>query len=165
MNVESVDFGVMYEPETMMSMHTVYPTVSTNIQFRQSMRYKEIIIEMTLEISDPESTPYRHSRAAKYDRIEVIRFKIPFSQLEVIHQMQWGRDKVELLISLETPPRFYRKVSEASTHDSGRYWTEQDAWFRQTDIVLDPASLKSASLTLKKTKPVIDLGKSEGYEH
>ena len=161
MDVESLDFGIMYDPETMMSMHTVYPKTPTNIQFRLNMRYKEIVVEMTLEIRDPQPLQHRRSKLGKYDRDEIIRYKIPFSQLEVIHQISHGRDKIELLISLETPPRFYRKVDEANTHDNnGRYWTEQDAWYRQTDIVYDPTGLKSSSLTLKKTKPIIDLGKS-----
>lgn len=164
MDAESVDFGIMYEPETMMIMHTIRPTTSTSIQFRQSMRYKEIIVEMTLELREPVLLPHRRPKPGKHDRDETIRFKVPFSQLDVIHQVpRGGSNHVELLISLETPPRFYRKVSEANTHDDSKFWNEQNAWFRQTDIVYDPSGLKSASLTLKKTKPVIDLGRWTTY--
>lgn len=159
MNVESIDFGFMYGPETMMRMHTVYPTMTSEIQLRQCMRYKEIIVEMTLEIRNPQSPRHHRSKVGRNDREETIRFKIPFSQLEVIHQIPCDEDKVELLISLDTPPRFYRKVDEASTQDKSRRWTEQDAWFRQTDIVYDPGILRSAALALKKTKPIIDIGK------
>ena len=159
MHLESIDFGVMYDPQTMMSMHSVYPTASSNMLFRQSMRYKEIVVEMTLQMRHSQSPQYHTSKIGRNDRDEVVRLKIPFSQLEVIHQVPTGKDKIALLITLETPPRFYRKVDESSTHDNGRYWTEQDAWFRQTDIVYDPMTLRSAALTLKKTKPVIDIGK------
>ena len=154
-----MDFGIMYDPKTMMSMHKVYSTASSNIQFRQSMRYKEIVFEMTLQIRDPEGPKQRRLDVGRNDRDEVIRFKVPFSQLEVIHNVPSDGDQVELLISLDTPPRFYRKVDEASTHDNGRHWREHDTWFRQTDIVYDHTRLSSVPLTLKKTKPIIDIGK------
>ena len=160
MALASVDFGIMYDRETMMSMYTAHPTKRTDIVFRQSMLHREIVIEMTLEIRDPQPSSAR-ARVGKHNRDESIRFSIPFSQLESIHQIQNGQDRVVFLISLETPPRFYRKVDETMTHEEGgRFWTERDAWFRQTDIIYDHGSLKNSPLALKKTKPIIDIGES-----
>lgn len=160
MALASVDFGVMYDRETMMSMYTAHPTKNSDIVFRQSMLHREIVVEMTLEIRDPRPSSTR-ARVGKYNRDESIRFSIPFSQLESIYQLQDGQDKVVFLVSLETPPRFYRKVDESMTHEEGsRFWTERDAWFRQTDIIYDHGDLKTSALALKKTKPIIDIGES-----
>ena len=160
MTIASVDFGIMYDWETMMSMYTAQPTKTADIIFRQNMLHREIVIEMTLEIRDPRPISNR-TRVGKHNRDETIRFSIPFSQLELIHQVQNGQDRVVFLISLATPPRFYRKVDESMTHeDGGRFWTERDAWYRQTDIIYDHGGLRNSPLALKKTKPIIDIGES-----
>ena len=149
----------MHDPITMMSMFTAFASPHKPIQFRQSMLHREIVVEFELDLIDPR-LPGTHPKVGKHDRAETIRFSIPFRQLEVIHQVQVDRNRVVLLMSLDQPPRFFRKVDELGTHEeNGRYWSQNDAWFRQTDIIYDPKTLRSSPLTLKKTKPVIDIGK------
>ena len=157
-----MDFGFMYDKTTMMGMYRVHSPPQMEIHFRQNMRYQEITVEFQIKIQDPR--PLENSKKTslhgKYNRNETLRFKIPFSQLQVIHRVQDDDDKVVLLISLETPPRYFRKWNEANTHEEGaNYWNESDAWYRQTDIVYNPNILKSLPLTLKKTVPIIDIGK------
>ena len=149
----------MYAPETMMSMYTAHSAKGSDLFFHLRMLYREVIVQMNLKIRDPDPLS-NHRMVGQFDRDDIIRFSIPFSQLEMIHELHYGHDRVALLIALETPPRFSRKVDESLTHEkAGRFWSERDAWYRQTDIVYDPDSLKESSLTLKKTKPLIDLGK------
>ena len=148
----------MSDPTTMMSMFTVLDSPHKAIQFRQSMLHREIVVELEVSILDPRS-PSTHPKAGKHNRAELIRFSIPFRQLEVIHQIQVERDRVVLLMSLDQPPRVFRKVDELGTHEeNGRYWTQNDAWYRQTDIVYDLKGLRSSPLTLRKFKPIIDIG-------
>lgn len=147
----------------MMSMYRTVPTPQTEIQFRQNMHRRELVIEFQLNIRDPRTTRSQTPipQLGKYNRTETIRFSIPFSQLQVIRKVKDDQNKIGLLVSMDTPPRFFRKLDEVNTHEEkSRYWTENDAWYRQTDIVYNPSHLKSSALTLKKTQPIIDIGKS-----
>lgn len=151
----------MYDQTTMMSMYRAVPTPQAEIQFRQNMHHREVVIEFQINISDPR-TALREahiSQLGKYNRTETLRFCIPFSQVQVIHQVQDHQNEIGLVISMETPPKFFRKLDEANTHEEkSRYWNQNDAWYRQTQIVYAPSNLKSSALTLKKTQAIIDIG-------
>ena len=151
----------MYDKTTMMGMYRVQSAPQAEIYFRQNMRHQEVTVEFNIRIQDPrpvESTK-NASLHGKYNRNETLRFNIPFSQLQVVHRVKDDADKVALLISLETPPRFFRKWNEVNTHEEGaNYWNQNDAWYRQTDIIYNPTILKSSPVTLKKTVRIIDIG-------
>ena len=167
MNATSLDFGFMYDPKKMMSMHELRSTPSTEIQFRQNVLRREIAIEMQVYIQDWRAPPkdgVQVRKFGRYNRIETYQFRVPFSQLDKIYELNAENNKIVLLISLETPPRFFRKVPEIDTHEeNARFWSQNDAWYRQTDIVYNAKTIKSSSLTLKKTKPVIDIGRWTTY--
>jgi len=145
----------------MMKMCTVLPTLESCIQFRLSLLHREITVEFLLDIRDQRTgrgNP-KAPRVGKDDRQDRFRFRIPLSQLETIHHVDTEDGKLVLLISLETPPRFFKKLDPVRTHDDdARYWSEHDAWYRQTDVVYAQSLLKKSPLTLKKTRPIIDLG-------
>lgn len=162
MEADSLDFGMMLDHMTMMNLCTVLPTPTNNIYFRLSMLRREITVEFLLQIRD-QRTGHTNAKAphlGKEDREELFRFRIPFSQLESIQRVETKEDKLILLISLETPPSFFKRLDADQTHDdNARHWSENDAWYRQTDVVYTHSLLKKSPLTLKKTRPVIDLGK------
>ena len=155
----------MYDSTTMMGMYRVNSATKGDIRFRQRMQYREIDIQFQVVIRDsrPQILGGPHMRdpkIGKHDRTEMVLFRIPFAQVQVIHKVDTTDNKIILVISMETPPSFFRKINEEDTHDaSAKSWTEKDTWFRQTDIVYNPSYLKRSSLTLKKTKPIIDIGK------
>ena len=160
MNAESLDFGVMINPVTMMRMHTVTSTSKSRVQFRQSMLHREITVEFEIDIQDPRlQQGDAIGPAGKYNRVDRFRFRLPFSQLSKINRVGSSGSKLILLISLEAPPKFFKELEAVLTHDdSARHWHNNDAWYRQTDIVYAPAQLKKSPLTLKKTNPIIDIG-------
>ncbi|KAL8725364.1 MAG: hypothetical protein Q9181_006444 [Wetmoreana brouardii] len=147
---DSIDFGFMYDPRTMMAMHTINDGGRAGLRYKQSMLHRETIVEFRLDVNG---------------RPELFRFSIPFAHLEVIHRVNTNSDiTIELLVSLPTPPRFFRKLEERDTHDAkARYWAENDAWYRQTDITHTPADLKSSPVALKKPSPIIDIGRWTTY--
>ncbi|KAL8763852.1 MAG: hypothetical protein Q9184_000448 [Pyrenodesmia sp. 2 TL-2023] len=147
---DSLDFGIMSGPQTMMAMYTIKSGERASIRFKQSMLYRETVVDFRIEIKGQS---------------ELFRFTIPFTNLETIHRVDDGEsDRVELLVSLPIPPRFYRKLDEKDTHDEkARYWCENDAWYRQTDITQYPEDLKDAPVALKKPRPTIDLGRWTTY--
>lgn len=145
----------------MMGMYRVQSAPQADIYFRLNMRHQEVTVEFNIKIQDPRpiESSKNVSLHGKYNRNETLRFHVPFSLLQMIQRVKDDEDKVALLISLETPPRFFRKGNEVNTHEEGgTYWNQNDAWYRQTDIIYNPNILKASPLTLKKTVPIIDIG-------
>ena len=165
MYAESVDFGTMLDQTTMMNMRTVLPTKENRIKFCMNMFHKEISVEFPMHIEDPRAKSSDPSmQRGKYDRTELFQFRIPFTQLKVIHQLAGPGHKINLLISMETPPKFFKQLDPCKSHDDKAVtWGDNDAWYRQTDLVYVPNGLKKSSLTWKKTNPIIDLGKNYSF--
>ncbi|KAL8703479.1 MAG: hypothetical protein Q9201_003353 [Fulgogasparrea decipioides] len=147
---DSIDFGFMYDPQTMTAMHTINDGGRSGLKYKQNMLHRETVVEFCIDVNG---------------RPELFRFTIPFAHLEVIHRVNTNNNStIELLVSLPTPPRFFRKLEERDTHDAkARYWAENDAWYRQTDITHTPADLKSSPVALKKPSPIIDIGRWTTY--
>ena len=152
---------MMHGPATMLELCTVFPSAEHQIHFRVDLFKRAIIVEFMLDIRDPRNAPSNegNTHLGRHNREERFRFQMPFSQLKVINQVDSANDKLDLLISLETPPKFFRKVDPHDTHEQySKIWKDRDAWYRQTDVFYSRKSLK-LPLTLRKPRPVIDLGK------
>lgn len=165
MHAESVDFGVMFDQSTMMNMRTVLPTREKGIRLRMDMFHKELSVEFPMHIVDPRTTSNQSNmQRGKYDRTELFQFRIPFTQLKLLHQLVGQGQKLTLLISMETPPKFFKQLDPSKSHDDTAVtWGESDSWYRQTDLVYVPNGLRKASLTWRKTSPIIDLGKHRSF--
>lgn len=171
LNASCIDFGFMHEPEAMMAMYRVMPSFQSAISFRVNLHHREIDVAFQIVIEDPRVRAWKLSQRnaekrtpipptyGSLDRTEDLCFKIPFAQPFVVHEVSKGKQTV-LLISLETPPNFYRKYGEGHTHDpNSNFWSHMHAWFRQTDILYDYRKLKTAPLTLKKPGSIVDIGR------
>ena len=166
MCAESIDFGVMLDQRTMMNMHQVLPKEEAKIKFCLNLFHKEILVEFWMHIDKSRATSCdQHMQRGKHDRTELFQFRIPFTQLKVINGIEDQARKLILLISLETPPKFFKQLDPSRSHDdSATTWGENDAWYRQTDLLYEPNSSKRFSLTWKKTNPIIDLGERCSFE-
>lgn len=155
----SLDFGFMRDSETMESMFKTVSAPQKEIVFRQQMRRAELVIEFHIEILDARPST-DDPKFGELNRSGLFRFYIPFSQMHVIHRVSKHPERTTLVISMETPPRFYRERHDTiPQNEMGKRWTQSDAWFRQTDIVYDRNKLQALPLTLKKEQPIIDIGK------
>lgn len=153
----------MRDSETMESMFKTVSAPQRQIVFRQQMRRAELVIEFRIEILDARPST-DDPKFGELNRSGLFRFNIPFSQMHVIHRVSKHPDKPTLVISMETPPRFYRERHDTiPQNEMGRRWTQSDAWFRQTDIVYDRNELQVLPLALKKEQPIIDIGKLASY--
>ena len=160
MYAESVDFGIMFDQETMMNMRTVLPRGDTGIKFCMNMFHREISVQFPLHIVDPQAAS--NLQRAKHNRTELFQFRIPFTRLKAVHHLANQGTELILLISLENPPKFFKQLNPMNSHDDKALtWGDNDTWYRQTDIVYMPSELKKSSLTWKKTNPLIDLGMCE----
>ena len=156
----------MLDQTTMMNMRTVLPK-ETGVKFCVNMFHKHISVEFPIHIVDPRATLNDpNMQRGKYDRTDLFQFRIPFTQLKVIHGIAGQGQHLILLISLETPPKFFKQLDPSKSHDDkATTWGDNDAWYRQTDLVYVPNGLKRSSLQWRKTNSIIDLGKLQSSAH
>lgn len=168
----------MYDAVSMMTMSAAHHTSRGDITFTLNLLRREIDVQFQFRIEDPRinfvkeqraqgKEPIKHKDLGKHNRYDHLRFRIPLAQLNLVHEISHTDEKREFLITLEAPPNFYRKTGQIEeTHeDSTLFWKDWDAWYRQTDVVYSSKDLRSAPLTLKKSRPIIDIGKSTRDAH
>jgi RNA-dependent RNA polymerase len=168
--VSALHFGLMIAPKLVMPMHSVRPIRGNgsinryDLSFVVDLNRRRIETTFNVEFKDhrsERSTDYDSAHpVGHYDRINKFKFWIPFDQLQKVERVKLDDGGFALVISLDSPPPFYRKrEDEKSCHsDETCQWSEFDTWFRQTDIVYDPYRLQRATVTLHKERPVIDIG-------
>ncbi|KAL9127169.1 MAG: hypothetical protein Q9217_003902 [Psora testacea] len=152
----------MLQPSTLMSKKLIHSTSENPIRLVQNMRYRELTVEFQLHTRSRRANS--SVNPAISGRTDTLRFQVPFQQMEAIHLVPAPEHQLVLLMTLDTPPRFFKKLDGSHTHDANtRAWYENDTWYRQTDIVQVPSKLKSSAVTLRKSKPVLDLGRWTTY--
>ncbi|CZT04968.1 related to RNA-dependent RNA polymerase SAD-1 [Rhynchosporium graminicola] len=152
----AIHFGLMVNPWSMMPLHTHIPTSSAHNDTTLVVDLKKhrLVASFTVKFENPGHNP-------SYDRINQYQFHIPFSQLTKIKKLELNDAAFALIISVESPPMYYRKreSKEAGHSRENLMWSEWDTWYRQTDIVYDPYVLQKETITLHKDQPVIDIGR------
>lgn len=154
-----IHFGVMTDPESMMPHHVVkkHPLqVCQDLTFEVDL--KKLRISASFDVF--------FSKGETFNRINRYMLQIPFASLGKIQRMDIKeKNTFGLLISLMSPPQFFRKSGDDKAGHTGENlrWSEWDSWYRQTDIVYNGPALRSKEVSLnKKEDPVIDIGK-EGF--
>jgi RNA-dependent RNA polymerase len=158
----SLAFGLMHSHNTMMEMHKSQSR-TRNTVFKIDLLRSRIVVTFQVSLSDPEThfhSARGPSRPGELDRTNKYMFTIPFGQLQNIDRVQVNERQWALVISLDSPPQFFRqRLDPRASHMAGNLtWSEFDTWYRQTDIVYDPRRLENAVVSLKKELPVIDIG-------
>jgi RNA-dependent RNA polymerase len=160
----------MFDRSTMMGMFCATARQEAGISFELNLLRRLIDIQFQVEFTSPEALdistsplteqPAKEPPAGNRNRTERYRFRIPLAQLQRVHEVQTDEKTRALVITLDTPPNFYRKAHqiELSHEEGSKYWMEWDCWFRQTDIVYDHRSLVKAAVALRKAMPIIDIG-------
>jgi RNA-dependent RNA polymerase len=160
----SVQFGIMIDPGSFMNMQSIISPPGEEMSLVVDLLRHRLVATFTVDFKDPRSqwdtTYVSESRVSEYDRKNKFMFQIPFSQLKTIYRVDLNNGMIGLVISLSSPPAFYRRrEDEKACHSpEGLLWSEFDSWFRQTDIVYDPYKLATASVALHKDRSVIDIG-------
>ena len=169
--VSALHFGLMVDPTSVMPMHTVRPIGTPGTDYNRDdlsliadLKRRKVEITFKVKFTDPRSdgsTDYiSESPVGQYNRINKFKFWVPFEQLQSILRVKLNDGGFALVMSLDSPPQFFRKREdeEACHSDENMEWSEFDTWFRQTDLVYDPYRLARAVVTLHKERPVIDIG-------
>ncbi|KAF4632504.1 hypothetical protein G7Y89_g5632 [Cudoniella acicularis] len=167
----ALHFGLMVEHNFMMPLQTIFPhqNMPKDLSFIVDLVRKRIAVEFTVPFRDPRSQGEPDHIAeyelGEYDRNNKYMFQVPFDQLTLLHRVNINPRTFGLVISLDSPPQFYRKRMDerASYSEENLIWSAFDLWFRQTDIVYDPYALQRAPIALHKERPVIDIGRWTTY--
>lgn len=160
----SLHFGVMLGPESLMTMESVNAVPGNELSLVVDLLRNRLIATFVVDYKDPrrngDENYVSKSYITEYERKNKYMFQIPFSQLKKIYRVDMSDSMIALIVSLESPPTFYRKMEdEKSTHSNDNLvWSEFDSWYRQTNIVYDPYSLANLAIALHKERPVIDIG-------
>lgn len=162
MNAETMDFGLMDDEKTLLGMKKVTADTKRAITFQLNLFYRELHIAFKLPILDWRSRELSDTlpELGKLDREEDFKFKIQFRDLNEIREVPLGPGCFAVFITLEVPPKVFKRVDDLATHENqSRVWNDKESWFRQTDVVYNPSSLKRLPLSLQKTRAVLDLGR------
>lgn len=160
----SLHFGIMISHGSVMSLATVDNSITLSLDLRR----RQITVNFSFKFRDPRrdgKSLISSTEIGAYDRVNKYMFQIPFDQLEKIQRKEHDSNTDLLVISLDCPPRFYRKREDSRVGhfpDSLR-WEEYDTWFRQTDIMYDPYPLHRQKIALHKNTPDIDIGRWTTY--
>ncbi|EEP75602.1 conserved hypothetical protein [Uncinocarpus reesii 1704] len=148
-----LDFGTLIEKDVMLSLRTVDSNRMGQIRFVVDLSRREIIVYFQLSLFDPRPL----SRAPL---VYSYRFRIPFVHLSRILRPK-SAGNPSLVIVLDSPPIYHRKLNDLTVtfSDTGSTWREFDSWFRQTDIPYSQHEAAQASLSLRKTNSLINIGR------
>ena len=165
MAVDALDFGLMLDENTMLNLKHLESKSEGAIHFHLNMLFRELKIEFKISIQDwrIEKPGAAVPNKGKYNREEYIRFTIPFTDLTEIRESPAENGCFALTITLQVPPRFFRRESQTSSHDNSNRWTHKEVWYRQTDVIYNTHSLMRLPVTLKKTHALLDLGRWTTY--
>lgn len=164
----TLQFGVMIEPDCMMPMQTVRSQNQNDLALTVDLKRRKLEAQFSMHFTDPRSRGDKSFPCSEpighFDRKERYMFNISFDQLKSIQRVDLGDRNLSLLITLDSPPQFYRwREDQKGSQQQVLSWTEWDSWFRQTDIEYNPFFVEGIPLALHKERPVIDIGRWTTY--
>ncbi|PLB39242.1 RdRP-domain-containing protein [Aspergillus candidus] len=153
--IASMDIGVLVDEKTMLPMRTVglgadeHPFLLFDLKARAMMVYFQLPI-----LFNPKS------KLQAGDKYNQYRLKIPLVQLTRILQSGDPASKISHLLVLDSPPLYFRRATDIpNTFVDDNSWRDSDSWYRQTNIVHNPLELAGVPTSLRKLKPMIDIGR------
>lgn len=163
-------FGIMEEENIIMACSRIQQGQMEPISLQVDLRKRRLTVQFHVSFLDPRQqgvTDYEsNAKPRQNDRVNTYMFQVPFDMLKSIKNLDYEKygiqDYFGLVISLDSPPAFYRKQigAEAGHVPGSLTWSEFDTWYRQTDIDYDPIRLNTIKVALHKEHPEIDTGMS-----
>lgn len=157
-------FGVMIEPNCMMPMQTLRSQNSNDLSLTVNLKRRKLQAHFKVPFIDPRSKGDKDftctAAVGDLDRVEKYMFEVSFDQLKSIQRVDPAGRDLTLLMTLDSPPQYFRWRNDDKTSKGALSWVEWDSWFRQTDIEYDPFMGENALVALHKETPVIDIGNS-----
>ena len=140
LTADSLEFGVLYEPEVMKPMFRTTPDSPSSpipILVRQNLYYREIEVEFPVAFRGQPGVSYLKPLNRDWTYKLVISHTVPMMAYETtvsIDDVLYG----VIIISVEHPPEYKRKCSDQLSHREGATtWIARNSWNRATDILYD----------------------------
>lgn len=155
--IAAFDIGVLVDKFTYLPLRTVGNGADINERARLvvDLKWRSLQVFFQLPIFNPK---YKSSDPT--DIYQHYRVKIPFTQLTRIFQSRESESGcVSHLTCLDSPPMYHRRIKDIRpTFIDDSNWKDVDTWFRQTYVVHNQQELSTLPVSLRKLKPVIDIG-------
>ena len=153
LDADSFNFGVLKSPSHMLVLSNRQLREEKRAEFGVNIRRKQVYIRF---------------RALQSGQQAEFRLCIPFEQLKKICQTQDASGDMSFVITLDTPPHFFRSYNNVvETHKlEANTWKDEDRWYRQTDIEATKPEQETRNILpieLRRTKGVINLGRWTTY--
>lgn len=148
----------MRDERTMLPMRTVGSKQNERARVVLDLKRREMAVFFQLPIINSNSSlnPSLTGHPQNY------RVRVHFSQLSRIFET-WDSESecISHAFSLETPPVYHRRIGDISSTfaESDTTWRDADTWYRQTDIVHVPEGLAKLPISLRKPRPLINIGR------
>ena len=92
----------------------------------------------------------------------LFKIRLQFAQMKEVVKVELSHTgQIALVFALDAPPLIYRKAEKIEdTHENGTtFWTEWQAWFRQTEISDHLNTTRHAVTQLQTEDAIIDVGR------
>jgi RNA-dependent RNA polymerase len=160
LHAESIKFGVLTNPSTMMTMKTRQSMPESKVRLILNLKRKEI------EVRFPSLV--RVARKSIYDDYPWFRpeyrFCISLDQDLSIAQIHKPNRRISFVLRLNTPPPYSQKQHgevRGSHETEAPRWLENDVWLRQTMIADSPHEIDytSTPISLAGSEGAINIGR------
>ncbi|CAJ2504535.1 Uu.00g119290.m01.CDS01 [Anthostomella pinea] len=172
---KSLRFGILVSENTMMDMRTLENSLKGDFSLTVDLRYRSLEIQFACDIKDPRredpsikgSQPnIKDSPIGAMECTSEYKAQISFTHLTKLIQIKDDdEDTWSLVISLSSPPVFYKKQEYGRSHSKNiSSWGEKDAWNRTVDVSYDTSWFKEEAISLPRTHQYIDIGRWTTYK-
>jgi RNA-dependent RNA polymerase len=161
LDVHQLDFGILDAPKSMRILKPVGSHKGNWVALKLDTFRRLVDIQFKAFPMLVKDIRYGHE-GRKILANRHYRFQIRFSQLSKLIQVNTQDGSLSLVIPLESPPEFYKKIYDMKrAHVEGsRLWKEWDAWPRVIDIEeADTTAFRRRPANLKKSAPLINIGR------
>lgn len=156
---QSIDFGVLTDPSSMLVLKTRKSDGPHKVKFHLNLKKREITIFFPSAITSDNSGLLTRD----------FRFKVSLDEHFVLSQIPDSGNEVVLLLEVDKPPPYSKKLEDAATgsHISdAQTWFAEDLWARQTHIADTKATLidiDKAHVAVRTRLVSIDVGRWLAY--
>ncbi|KAH9895515.1 RNA dependent RNA polymerase-domain-containing protein [Xylariomycetidae sp. FL2044] len=159
-----MQFGVLSGENEMMSMRAVRNLSGRSFFMTAEPSRKMLEVGFACSPNDlgNASAKEQAKMPATYPEYKM---QIPFDKLQKIVFVENDEEGWSLLISMPTPPIFFRKIGFLHSLSAARSsWNERDSWPRAADITCGLTSMQGDAASLHRAHHFIDIGRWTTYK-
>ncbi len=163
-----LQFGVLSQPGEFMARRTIKNTQKADFDFLLDLKSRKLEITFSCIVEDPRRNDQKlkhPSPVGEQEDTSLYKARIFFPQLANLLTFAEDASTFSVLIPLQSPPIFLKKVDNKQTHSEERTsWREWDAWNRTVGVVYNTTWFKDDSVSLQTKHYFVDIGRWTTYK-